>query len=189
MARLLAAALALACLCLTGGVAHAQDDAAGEDEFARTGWYLGAYGIYAMNAYRDAGVDFDDGGGFNVRLGYREREWLALEAELEWSRFSGDFGIDSDTIIGGVNAKLYPIGGRYQPYALIGVNGMGVIVDRLAGVPDLGGTDWAFRFGAGVDLYTTRHIVVGVEGTYVWGLGDVWEADYGTIGLGVLYRF
>jgi opacity protein-like surface antigen len=205
MARLLAAALACACLCVAGGSANAQDDdetggggANAQDDgeengsdYARTGWYVGAFGSAMLNAYRTAG-SYDDSGGFDARFGYREREWLALEAELEWTHFDGSiFGTpaDTDTIIGGVNAKLFPMLGRYQPYGLIGVNGMGVIVDRSAGIKDFGGTDWAFRFGAGIDVYATRNIVVAFEGTYVWGVGDVWDLDYGTVGLGVLYRF
>jgi opacity protein-like surface antigen len=194
MNRVLALSVTLACL--IGTAAHALDDDQDDvqdDDFARSGVYVGAYGFYAIEAYRDTGgADFDNTGGANFRIGYRGNRWFALEAEFEWiEKFEGDVAgrVDARTIIGGVNARLYPMTGRYQPYGLIGVNGMHVRVEHKPTGLDVNGTDWGFRFGMGLDIYATRHIVLGLEGTYVWGVGDVWERDYGTIGAGILYRF
>lgn len=194
MNRILAISVALACL--IGAAAYAQDDdAAGaqDDDFARPGWYLGAYGVYALEAYRDTGIlDFDDSAGANFRIGYRGNEWFALEGEFEWiHNFESDFlgKVDTRTLIAGANIKLFPVHGRFQPYGLIGVNGMYFTMkDSPPGFDD-NATDWAFRFGLGLDIYATRNIVVGLEGSYVWGVGDVWERDYGSVGVGILYRF
>jgi opacity protein-like surface antigen len=194
MNRILAISVALACL--TGAAAHALEDdtaSAQDDDFARPGWYLGAYGVYAFEAYRDTGIlDFDDSFGANFRIGYRGNEWFSLEGELEWiHNFESDFlgKVDTRVLIGGVNAKIFPLHGRFQPYGLIGVNGMYFTMkDSPPGFDD-NATDWGFRFGAGLDIYATRHIVVGLEGSYVWGVGDVWERDYGSVGVGIAYRF
>jgi opacity protein-like surface antigen len=195
MKRILAISVAIACL--TGVAARgAQDDdadGAQDDEFARAGWYLGAYGVYAFEAYRETGIDFDDSFGANFRIGYRGNEWFALEGELEWIR---DFEPDSPwgqseirTLIGGANAKFFPLSGRFQPYGLVGVNGMHVTVKDSP--PGFGGnvTDFAFRFGLGLDIYATRNVVLGLEASYVWGVGDVWDLDYVSTGAGILFRF
>jgi opacity protein-like surface antigen len=189
MNRVLALSVALACL--TGAPARAQDEAP-EDDFSREGLYLGVYGVYALEAYRDTGgYDFDNTGAGNLRIGYRGNRWFALEAEFEWvQKFEADSpSAHARTIIGGVNAKVYPLTGRFQPYGLVGVNGMNVRVEYRPSGLDVNGTDWAFRFGGGLEVYATRNIAIGLEGTYVWGVGDVWELDYGTVGGGILYRF
>jgi len=162
-----------------------------EDDFARKGLYLGAYGVYAFNAYRDTGKDYDDSFGANVRIGYRGADWYALEAVVEWiHRFeSTDPDVQARTIIGGVNAKFFPLHGRFQPYGLIGVNGYDVNSKNETKNKDFEGTDWGFRFGVGIDIYATRNWVVAVEGSYVLGAGDLWEADYGSVGMGIQYRF
>jgi opacity protein-like surface antigen len=190
-------AISVAIACLTGVAARAQDDdadGAQDDEFARSGWYLGAYGVYAFEAYRGTGLlDLDDSFGANFRIGYRGYEWLALEADIEWIR---NFESHSPwgngkirTLTGGVNAKLFPLSGRFQPYGLVGVNGMYVSVkDSPPGFDD-DVTDFAFRFGLGLDIYATRNVVLSLEGSYVWGVGDVRDRDYASTGAGILFRF
>jgi opacity protein-like surface antigen len=194
MNRILAISVALACV--IGGAAHAlEDDEAGaqDDDFARPGWYLGAYGVYAFEAYRDTGIlDFDDSFGANFRIGYRGNEWFSLEGELEWiHNFESEFlgKVDTRTLIGGVNARIFPLHGRFQPYGLVGVHGMYFTMKDSPPGYDDNATDWAFRFGLGLDIYATRNIVVGLESSYVWGLGDVWERDYISAGVGIIYRF
>ena len=194
MKRILAISVAIACL--TGVAARAQDDdadGAQDDEFGRSGWYLGGYGVYAFEAYRSTGIlDFDDSFGANFRIGYRGNEWVALEGEIEWIRdFESDYlgKVKTRTLIGGVNAKLFPLSGRFQPYGLVGINGMYVTMKDSPPGYDDSVTDWAFRFGLGLDIYATRNVVLGLEGSYVWGVGDVWERDYASAGVGILFRF
>jgi opacity protein-like surface antigen len=190
--RVLVTFITLTCLTAVTARALEGSDDAPADDFARNGWYLGGYGVYAFDMYRGTNINFDGSPGANVRIGYRGYKWFALEAEVEWiSGFDSNKGggIDSRTIIGGFNGRFYPIGGRFQPYALVGVNGMNVRVDNDAGGSDSNDTDFAFRGGLGIDIYAHRNIVVGIEGSYVWGVGDVWEMDYVSVGAGILYRF
>ena len=49
--------------------------------------------------------------------------------------------------------------------------------------------DFTFRFGGGVDLYATDHIVVNVGASYLLPLGQVGGTDVFTIGGGIEYRF
>jgi hypothetical protein len=51
------------------------------------------------------------------------------------------------------------------------------------------GTDFAARFGGGIDLYATKHVVLSVEAEYVLPTGDVKDLDYISIGWGFQYRF
>jgi opacity protein-like surface antigen len=176
---------------VTAHALEGSDDAPAGD-FSRNGWYVGGYGIYAFDMYRGIDFDFDNAAGANFRIGYRGYEWFALEAEVEWIRgFDSDAagGLEGRTITGGFNGKFYPIGGRFQPYALIGVNGMNVHLDSKSSGLDPDETDFAFRGGLGIDIYAHRNIVVGIEGSYVVGVGDVFDADYVSVGAGILYRF
>jgi len=162
-----------------------------EDDFARKGAYVSAYGVYALNLYRDTDKDYGNSPGANVRVGYRGNEWYALEAVFEWiHRFeANDPDVQARTLIGGVNAKFFPLHGRFQPYGLIGVNGYDINSKRETKNKDFEATDWGFRFGIGLDIYATRNWVVGLESSYVLGAGDLWEADYVSFGVGLQYRF
>ena len=44
-------------------------------------------------------------------------------------------------------------------------------------------------FGIGLDIYANRNWLVGLESSYVLGAGDLWEADYASLGVGIQYRF
>jgi len=190
MLRLLATSVALT---LFVAAAHAEPPPPEEDEFSRNGFYVGAYGVFGLNAYRNTGRDYSNSPGANFRVGYRGYEWFAMEAMLEWiHRFeSNDPDVQSRTIIGGVNGKVYPLRGRYQPYALIGVNGYNVDSKNDEDNKDFSGTDWGFRFGGGIDIYAHKNWVIGLEATYVLGAGSnkLWEADYASFGAGLQYRF
>jgi hypothetical protein len=45
------------------------------------------------------------------------------------------------------------------------------------------------RFGGGIDLYATKHVVVSAEVDYVLPFGDLENLDYLSFGLGLQYRF
>jgi hypothetical protein len=51
------------------------------------------------------------------------------------------------------------------------------------------GPDFAMRFGGGIDLYATKHIVVSAESSYVLPFEGLEDFDYVSIGLGLEYRF
>lgn len=185
-------ALITAIACLTALPAFAQDEegSGGEPDYGRIGWYIGLQGIYAQSAFRDQGQgDWGGSPGMNGRVGYRASDSFAIEGEIEWIH---EFSNDSDnrtarTILGTINGKFFFSSGRVQPYAIVGAGAMNVTIEGDFGSNS--GTDWGFRFGAGIDLYTTEDISIGLEARYNWGVGDVWELDSATFGAGMQYRF
>jgi len=166
-----------------------------EDEFARSGWLVGVAGSYGY-----LGEAFDDnssvdGLGVNGRLGYRCHSRYAAEVQAEW--LDAD-GIHGDRLNGSAelltvtaNAKGYLLTGRYQPYVLVGGGAMtGKFRGRTAkGVVDETETALALRFGAGIDLYATRHVLGSLEVGYVLPFNDLSSVDYLWFGWGLQYRF
>ena len=89
------------------------------------------------------------------------------------------------------NVKGYFLTGRYQPFLLVGGGGMTaeakVRALGLSASERLNG--FAMRFGGGIDLYATKHVVVSVGTDYVLPFGDLKDLDYISIGWGFEYRF
>jgi opacity protein-like surface antigen len=50
-------------------------------------------------------------------------------------------------------------------------------------------TEFAMRFGGGLEFYATKHIVLTLDTDYVLPFGDLENLDYVTIGWGLQYRF
>jgi opacity protein-like surface antigen len=195
-----------------------QDEFAGEDaiqdEFDRQGWLIGVAGIYAIETFKDdaesdaqdvfgptASLSVDNSFGVNGRVGYRCHRWFSAEVGVEWldgfktdlSAF-GNIGIDIEPIVATANLKGYLLTGRYQPFLLIGAGFM-TVEAKVRDTADLGlsasekETDFAMRFGGGIDLYATKHVVVSVEADYVLPFGSLDDVDYISIGWGFQYRF
>jgi opacity protein-like surface antigen len=182
-----------ACLAFAApGVAGAQP----ADDYARNGAYLGlagSFGIYTKAEDELPGdADVEEPLGLNARAGYRMHPHLAAEGEFEWLseadvEISGfDVGtIEAWTLT--ANGKAYPLTGRVQPFALIGLGAM------LAEAEGGGGSEvesgFAARFGAGVDVYITRNFLAAFDVSYVLPTGDLEDFDYVSIGWGLGYRF
>ena len=182
--------LLFSCLLLLASPGFAQDDEAAEGP-GRPGWYLAAGGSFVLTNYRSVPEGAADTFGFNGRVGYRANRYAAMEAEFEWLH---PFGLEAPA--GGTQFRSYAIGinGKFfltdaviQPYAILGVGGL--ITTTISGLSDVRRSDWGFRGGAGADYYLTPNIVLNVEATYMWGVGDVWESDYASFGAGLMYRF
>jgi opacity protein-like surface antigen len=47
----------------------------------------------------------------------------------------------------------------------------------------------ALRFGAGLDFYVNRNVVVSAEASYLMPTGKLDGMDYYSFGLGLQYRF
>jgi opacity protein-like surface antigen len=190
----------LVCLAFASSPAWAQSD-----DFARRGAYLGVAGTYAIytkaeDELEDAfggvfgDVDLDNPFGLNARAGYRFHSHFAAEGEFEWLS-EADFDTDgagSGNLPNGfvftANGKAYALKGRFQPYVMAGPGFM--IVDG-DGSDDLGGeeADFAARFGAGLDIYITRNILVDLHASYVLPVDDLEDLDFVSIGWGFGYRF
>jgi opacity protein-like surface antigen len=146
----------------------------------------------------------DDSFGVNGRAGYRCHRRFSAEVELEWlDGFEGEL---FDSTLGKIatfeaepwvftfNTKGYLLTGRYQPFLLLGAGVMTADFEtrdtQALGLADsFHQTNFVMRFGGGIDLYATKHVVVSVEADYVLPFGNLDPLDYLSIGLGFQYRF
>ncbi len=212
-----AAAAFLGILC--SSVVLTADDEVDKDDFARRGWLVGVGGSYAVESFEDdAESDFqkvlgpdvnlsvDNSFGFNGRVGYRCHRYFSAEVEVEWlDGFSADLTepgfvqlakVGSEPIVITANVKGYFLTGRYQPFLLAGAGVMTADV-KLRDTVGLGFTglesksenEFAMRFGGGIDLYATKHVVVSLEADYVLPVGNLDTLDYITVTWGLQYRF
>jgi opacity protein-like surface antigen len=155
--------------------------ARGEEAYDRPGPYVGvgfAYGIEnfglgkveAANAVK---LSVDDSPGFDIRGGYRFHPNLAVEGDFQYftgfdiSEKGGSKLATADTLAVTVNAKGYPLTGRFQPYGLLGLGFMRSYFEH--GTND---SVFAVRLGGGADFYATENIVVFVEGSYMLPTAD-----------------
>jgi opacity protein-like surface antigen len=183
---------------VAGGSVQAQDDYGrsdahvqeAEDDFGRSGAYVGANATYAWDLlqteiYSVAGfgtvpLDYSDSWGFNVRAGYRIASFIAVEAQYEWldgidisAPGFGPIGTYHPDVLTG-NLKLILPTWRLQPYALAGVGMTSWSIDFApnTGFAEASDTGFAFRGGAGIDIYLSEHLVLNTEGTAVLNTAD-----------------
>ncbi len=169
-----------------------------EDDYSRPGFYLGAGLGLGYEQFDDfGGVNVDTGFGFDAWAGYRMTPNLAAELQLEYIDrldFSADLGppfgvVDFEgnflTFTG--NLKTYLLTGSVQPFAVVGVGFLRAETEFL-GI-SLSDTDFAARFGGGVDLYISPNLSLGTTASYVLGTGDIDGLDYVSLVLGAQYRF
>ncbi len=200
--------LLVAGLALAGGPAWAQDDYLGgsskkKDDFARPGGYL-SLGVGGANSMFTG--DLSDANDFlsqaliiGLRGGRRINRVLAFDVSLDYSviGFETDF-TNGDTseiksVTGFGNLKLYPIGGRIQPYAMGGVG----FVWGVADVYNSGGfliyTEedivFAGRAGGGLDIYLTPTIALSAEVAYVIPTSTFSDLNYLSYTGHLLFRF
>ena len=193
--------------CIVAAAPGAEPDTV-EDGYARRGWLVGAGGSYAMETFEDdmesefqsalgptVSVSVDDSFGVNGRAGYRCHPRFSAEVEVEWlDGFEADVSdppssatIDAEPWVVTANTKGYLLTGRYQPFVLLGAGVM--TAEFTVGSGRVRETDFAMRFGGGIDLYATKHVVVSAEVDYVLPFGDLEDLDYLSFGLGFQYRF
>jgi opacity protein-like surface antigen len=159
----------------------------------------------------------DDSWSINGHGGYRCHPRYSIAFSLEYfggfdTQWTGVLGTGSDDIdifAATVDIKGYLLTGRYQPYLLLGGGTMNIQtkVTNPTGIgkgPVPGGgrgpiitpivqsrdyTDFVFRFGGGIDLYATEHVVVNIGANYLLPLGEVSGVDLFSVGGGIEYRF
>lgn len=141
----------------------------------------------------DNGLDADEGVGIEFYGGYRLSPYVAFELEFEMIP-------DVDVDLGGSgkigeletwaitsNMKMFVLTGRIQPYGLMGLGVLHGDLGNSSGT-GLSRTDlnFAFRFGAGLDFYITKHIVVSAGADYVLPAGsELQDLDYVSFGGGI----
>ena len=179
---------------VVGASASAEDHDEETSAYSRTGPYGSFSGAYAFEDWNQSNNETpaDDTFGFNLRLGARISEWVAVELQLEYfDDFFPDDRPDYSTVSVFANTRVYPLSGRLQPYAIGGLGIISTVVDHREPGSSYGRStaDWGFRFGAGVDFYYTDHIALTVEGAYILTVGEVKDTDHVSMGVGILYRF
>ena len=97
-----------------------------------------------------------------------------------------------DSHLFALNAKVYPLGGRLQPFLL---GGLGVrlinseVFDNSVRKPFETDAGFTARLGGGVVYAVTRHFAIELEGSYQLGAGGIVQhADYGMFGVHFQYR-
>ena len=152
-------------------------------------------------------VDFDDTWGLNLKAGYHVNNWLSVQLDFDYlSEFEGDDRLDVDGTPVDLDAELdvmtymgvlkftctlEPL----KPFIVAGGGFMDADVDAKASVPDASGSSSesdsgaCAKLGLGVDYFWTQSLAIGLEGSYVWGLGDVDEIQYFIVTAGLAYHF
>jgi opacity protein-like surface antigen len=187
-------------------IALASPTQATEPDYAATGPYLGVGAAFAWDNFDNIGrLDPDMAYGFNAWGGYRFLSYLAAELQIEyvngfddqaeiWIRdiFPSPLLLDRSDAEGEAvtftgNLKAYLPLGRFQPFVLAGV-GLGYVEFDL-GRRKSSDTDFAARFGGGIDFYVTEALALQISSSYVLQTGDLNGFDYVSLIAGLQYRF
>ena len=126
-------------LVLSGGSSSSADSNA--PDFDQTGIYVAAGAAFALTTQieDDLDVDHETIYGYKIRAGWRYHAAGAIEAEFERG-IESDFSVDGLDVIESnswtamLNFKFFPIGGRFQPYAMFGVGGLYVDWEDALGI-------------------------------------------------------
>ena len=155
----------------------------------------------------DSDVDFDDTWGLNLKAGYHVNNWLSLEFDFDYlSEFEADEGLDVLGIPVDLDAELdvttYMAVFKFtcvleplKPFIVAGGGMMDADVDAKASALGVSAsdseseTDTCAKLGLGVDFFATKSVSIGLEGSYVWGFGDLDEISYYNLTLGLGYHF
>ena len=175
-----------------GGTAIAAETSAADP--GRTGWYVGGGATYAFEAVTGAGASASvgDSPGFTVLGGYRLHRNVAAELDVD---YLNDFGVDVagreaahlTAVATTLNGKGYLATGRVQPYGVVGVGGLYGVAWDLFRTADAAG--FLARFGGGMDLYATDHVVLNAEASYDLPTGDLAALRFVPVTVGAQYRF
>ena len=170
-----------------------------EDDYGRSGYYLGAgFGFGFEQFDGTSGLHIHTGIGFDGWAGYRITPNFASELQLEYmDRFNASVGgvdIDANVLAFTGNLKAYLLTGWVQPFAVVGIGVLRAELEAFgASVSD---TDFAARFGGGIDFYSSQlgksgrtNLSLGVTASYVLTTGAIDGFDYVSLVLGFQYHF
>jgi opacity protein-like surface antigen len=198
------AAAAGTALVFTGACAGLASMAGGEtdeEDYARRGFLLALAGTWGIETFDPSGVSLsvDDSLGLNGGGGYRCHRHASAEVEVEWlDGFEGNATgggasgpVRVEPVVVTTNVKGYWPMERYQPFLLFGVGAMTAETTSQTGATTSSRSDYdtALRFGTGIDVYATPHIVLDLGVDYVLPLGALEGLSYVSIGWGLQYRF
>ena len=175
----------------------------GGNRFDRPGFYLGG-GLVGGFTTRLEGeltdqtgldnIDVDPSFGLAARAGFRMTPRFAVEAHYEWmhdfeTSVAGNEIAETSTSALTADLKGYLATGQIQPYLAIGAGFLTATSDDPQTSFQRTDTDFAARFGGGIDFYATENIGVTLDTSYVVPTGDVSDLDYVSVGAGVFFRF
>ena len=160
-----------------------------QDQYARTGFYVGLGGTVGVDNFDSGPAEFDASLGLNALGGYRFHPRIAGELQYEWT--SGFEGSNNPLEVVGnlftVNGRVYLLTDRIQPNLLAGIGFLSAEASAFGA--SIGDTGFAARLGAGVDYYVTENLALALDGSYVFTTGGVDGLDYGSFDWGFRYRF
>jgi len=165
-----------------------------DESFSSSGVYLGLAGVVAIPTDLESGIDFATGG-FTARAGYRLLPRFAAELQYEWldsfepSFFFSDEDVEPWALT--ANGRFYLLTSRVQPFLLLGAGIMHAERERmLFGQPSSSeSTEFAARFGAGLDVYIVDGLAATFDISYLLPTGPLDDLDYLAFALGLQYRF
>jgi hypothetical protein len=133
--------------------------------------------------------------GLNVFAGYWWLKYLAVEGSYHWyADFDGqaaskrNFDISMWTTM--LDVRVFSPSlwqDRIFPYVRVGGGWMDVEIDAKSVDSDEG--DWAYNVGLGFDVFATHQLSLGLDGTYVWGTGEVSDFNHWVFSLRAAYHF
>jgi opacity protein-like surface antigen len=146
-----------------------------------------------------------------------QSEWLEIfkgtiaENRVPLNDTMRRFDLELESLVVTSNVKGHLLTGRYQPFVLAGFGFMRMenktnditpaALPRPPSCPPGPDTpcfaaqasdrrvELAVRFGAGLDFYVNRNVVVSAEASYLMPTGKLDKLDYYSFGLGLQYRF
>lgn len=169
------------------------DDVVAKKETPDSYFYLGgAFVIGIDNFDATAGLSSsDEAYGFDFWLGYRINRWVGVEGRIsQITGFNARFGneaVDFQLFSFTGNAKVYPITGIFQPYAILGL-----------GSANLKGKSPSFTrkesgvivvVGGGIDIYVLDRFSVMAELDYVVTVGGISGSDMIQAKAGIQFQF
>ncbi|PIU57717.1 MAG: hypothetical protein COS89_03815 [Deltaproteobacteria bacterium CG07_land_8_20_14_0_80_38_7] len=166
----------------------------------KEGVYIGIGGSYALQNFQTVGSNsYDNAGGFNIKAGYKQSKSSATELafdyfpEFKWTHPRDSLTSASGTVSEKVRVfsvmlaqKLSIPNETFRPYI---IGGIGYMSAKSDSGPTLGSPDetgFCYKAGLGIDYFVTGNISLGLEGSYVFGIGDV---RYGNFTAGAAYHF
>lgn len=194
---LLLLALAAAHLIAAPPAALAQDGeydesdeyAPGSDELELRGIVAAGYRHSFQDTHLPGGAgSFDDGNGSELSLGFQAGHYLAFLLSWEWQSAS-----HYDTHYFPFSVRMMSPGLLENRVHLFAQAGIGLFFSQLGSRFTNPQTDnergSAVRTGGGIEVGLYDDLSAVVYGGYLWGLGSTDDYEYGTVGVGLQYRW
>jgi hypothetical protein len=176
-------ALVLPALVLLAGSATAQEPTGIEIQGILSGGYTHSF----QDTDLSGGGSFNDGNGIEIEAGFQAGDYLVFLAGYQWQ---GESDYDTHFIPLSLRMLSPPLLERVHLY---GQFGLGLFFSQLHNEfnnpKDDNERGSAVRVGAGVEVEITEDVSGIVYGGYLWGLGSTDDYKYGTLGLGLQYRW